>query len=187
VFRALGVGVPTLDSLFVDPLQEPVLFKVFNRNLHTWVLGLFNSRHVDGTSEVSGNLCPDDVHGIAGDTFAVYCHRSDELAVMDRREQRSLTLGELQAEVATLARLDRGVAALGLKNMLNGGAAVQAAEWRDDRFYARISHAGQFLAASERRPLEVYVNGASVPFEYARGRLELTLSNPGCHDVELRF
>lgn len=185
--RAQDVGVPTRDSLFVDPTTEPALFKVVNRNSLGWVLGAFNVRHVEGDNLLSGSLQASDVPGISGDDFAVYLQRSGQLLRVTREQAVPLQLGSLEAEVATLVPLDAGVAALGLADKLNSGAAVLSAGWDGGAYTVRLADGGNFLAYSAIQPTRVEVDGAASPHEWSAGRLALAVTGAGPHDVRLLF
>jgi raffinose synthase len=52
--RPQGVGRPTRDCLFRDPLAEPVLLKIFNTNLDAGVIGVFNARLPDDEDRAAG-------------------------------------------------------------------------------------------------------------------------------------
>jgi raffinose synthase len=185
--RALDVGVPTRDSLFVDPTTEAALFKVVNRNPCGWVLGVFNTRHVEGDNLLSGSLRVADVPGISGDDFAVYLQRSGQLLRVTRDQAVPLQLDSLEAEVATLVLLDGGVGALGLADKLNSGAAVLSAGWDGGVYVIQLADGGNFLAYSAIQPSRVEVDGSLSPYAWSAGRLTLAVSGAGQREVRLCF
>lgn len=185
--RAQDVGVPTRDSLFVDPTTEPVLFKVVNRNAAGWVIGIFNTRHVEGDNRLSGSLRASDVPGITGDDFAVYLQRSGQLLRVTRDQALPLQLDSLEAEVATLVPLDAGVAALGLADKLNSGAAVLQAGWDGGTYVVELADGGDFLAFSAVQPRQVEVDGAATAHAWSAGRLGVTVAGAGRRALRLLF
>jgi raffinose synthase len=185
--RAQDVGVPTRDSLFVDPTTEPVLFKVVNRNACGWVLGIFNTRHVEGDNLLRGSLQASDIPGVSGDDFAVHLQRSGQLLRVTRDQAVPLQLDSLEAEVATLVALDGGVAALGLADKLNGGAAVLGAGWDGGAYVVQLADTGDFLAYSAIQPSRVEVDGAVTAHVWSAGRLSLAVAGAGRREVRLFF
>ncbi len=187
VLRARGVGRPTRDSLFADPTSEPVLFKVWNENATTHVVGLFNARHVDGDNVVSGDVGPSDVPGLAGDDFALFLVRKDELSRCTREQKVAISLATLEAEIATIVRLDRGVAAVGLRDKLNGGGAVTRQGFEGATYVVELRDGGELVAFSAEPPLSVRAGGEPVPFRYSGGRLDADIRKGGPIRVELCF
>jgi raffinose synthase len=186
VLRAQGIAVPTRDCLFSDPIQEARLFKVVNRNRCNWVIGVFNAQS-PGASPLSGSLAAADVPGLPEGEFALYLKRQDKLQRVTRAQQTQLELAALSAEVATVARLDGGVAALGLCNKLNGGAAVLRAEWQSDDYVVEVCDGGQLLCFSEQRPVSVTSSLGVVSFDWLGGRLEVTLQANGRQQLRIAF
>lgn len=186
VLRAEGVAVPARDSLFSDPIREPRLFKLVNRNRHTWVMGLFNAQS-PGALPVSGGVSADDLPERPEGEFALYLKRKNALQRVARRELVTVELAALSAEIATLARLDRGVAALGLADKLNGGAAVQRVAWDGDDYLIDVCDGGQLLCYSERRPATVTRDAETLPFVWQSGRLDVTISAHGPQRIRLGF
>jgi raffinose synthase len=197
VLRASGGGGPprarrlgetrTRDSLFGDPLCDPVLFKVWNQNATTSVVGVFNLRSVDGNNVVSGSVGPSDVPGLDGDDFALFLFRENRLARLDRTATVSLSLDTLGSEIATIVRLERGVGALGLSDKLNGGGAVTEQGFHGTTYVVELRDGGRFVAFSAERPRAVLAGGAPTPFGYSDGRLDVEVPKGRPVRVELRF
>jgi raffinose synthase len=187
VLRARGVGRPTRDSLFADPTSEPVLFKVWNENATTRVVGVFNARDVEGDNVVSGSVGPSDVPGLDGNDFALFLVRKDQLSRCTREERLVISLDTLEAEIATITPLERGVGAIGLRDKLNGGGAVLQQGFEGATYVVELVDGGQFLAFTAERPRAVLADGEPVAFEYSSGRLDAELRKGGPILVELRF
>ena len=186
VLRAEGVAVPARDSLFTDPLREPRLFKLLNRNRCNWVIGLFNAQS-PGAPAISGSVTATDVPQLPEGEFALYLKRQDLLLRVTRAAPTPIELGALSAEVATIASLDRGVAALGLSDKLNGGAAVLRAEWQDNDYVVDVCDGGRLLCFSERRPAAVSSDAAPVTFDWQLPRLDVSLPANGRQQVRIGF
>ena len=186
VLRAQGIAVPARDCLFSDPVQEARLFKVVNRNLCNWVIGIFNAQS-PGEAPLSGSLAAADVPQLPDGEFAVYLKRQDRLSRVTRAEQTRLELSALSAEVATVARLERGLAVLGLSNKLNGGAAVLRAEWQGNELVVELCDGGQLLCFSEQRPASVTGGEGPLAFDWQLGRLDVTLPASGQQALRIAF
>ncbi len=187
VLRAREVGLPTRDCLFADPLADDVLFKVWNHNEHGSVVGIFNARYRDGDNAISGSISPADVPGVADGDFALYLHRAKKLVRVPKSERIPLTLGSLEAEVATIVALDRGVAAIGLREKLNSGGAVQGAGWQGTKYALTLRDGGEFVVLSENRPRSLTLDGKPAAFEYSAPELSVTVECQGACRVELEF
>ena len=125
VLRARGIGLPTRDCLFTNPLEEPVLFKVFNTNPGSGVVGVFNARYRETDNRIDGAVSPADVEGLAGEQFAVYLGRAQKLvSPISKATTVPLRLDTLEWEIATIVPVERGFAPIGLGDKLNAGGAV---------------------------------------------------------------
>jgi raffinose synthase len=178
ILRASGVGRMTRDCLFHDPTREDVLLKVFNFNLDSGVIGVFNARAGETAATLNGTVRPSDVDGLAGEQFAVYAHSFQELRLLGRDEPWQITLAPLNFEIFTIVPLAGGVAPIGLMDMFNSAGAVLAKGWDPFGGYTiSLRGGGRFLAWCERKPVAVETDGASVPFAYdpVRHGLEVVL------------
>jgi raffinose synthase len=186
VLRAEGVAVPARDSLFCDPVREPCLFKLVNRNRCTWVVGMFNAQST-GAAMLSGSVAAADVPELPEGEFALYLKRKNTLHRVTRSELLTVELSPLSAEVVTIALVDQGVAALGLADKLNGGAAVLSATWQGDDYVIDVCDGGRLLCFSAQRPTLLSSSGQTLPFDWQRGRLDVTLTTNGPQQVRLVF
>jgi hypothetical protein len=162
------------------------LFKVVNRNRHTWVVGLFNAQS-PGAAAVSGSVSAVDVPALPEGEFALYLQRRDALRRVSRTESVAVELSPLSAEIATIALLDQGVAVLGLADKLNGGAAVQNAAWTGDDYTIDICDGGRLLCFSERRPTVVSDESGALTFAWQAGRLDVAVTAKGPQRIRLGF
>jgi hypothetical protein len=83
VLRADGPGLPTLDTLCVDPTREPVPLEIWNRAGRVGIVGAFHALHEAGRAEpVAGQVRPPDVPGLEGERFACYAVRAGRLDLL---------------------------------------------------------------------------------------------------------
>lgn len=183
ILRADAPGRPTRDCLFHDCTREDVLLKIFNTYGQTGIVGAFNAQSAAETS-VSGTVCPSDVDGICGETFAVYAQTTGELRLMTRQDCWNITLPPLGFELFTIVPVMDGFAAIGHPEMyLSAGTISQRST--DDEIGLKTG--GKFLAWRQQSPSTVEAAGTSVEFTYdlATGRLEVDV--PGGSPTILKF
>lgn len=188
VLRCPGPARPTRDCLFHDPTTENVLLKLFNVNANGLsVVGVFNARHAAEGEEaivLSGAVRPSDVEGLAGERFAVFAHRANELRVLNRDEMWELTLPQLGCEVFTIAPINDDFAPLGLADYLNGGAALLAHKSLADGNGHEVSlrAGGHFVAWCEQPPTQITANDEPVPFTFDAATHRLDVNVPQMND-----
>jgi raffinose synthase len=165
VLRADGPGLPTLDTLCVDPTREPVPLKIWNRSGRAGIVGAFHALYAAGRAEpVAGQVRPSDVPGLEGERFACYAVRAGRLDLLGPADAVSFSLDEAQFELFWLAPIERGFAALGLADKLNGPQAVVGLDWHPDGPCSlRVRDGGVFLAYAQRPPSRVMEGGAASP------------------------
>jgi raffinose synthase len=188
VLRARSPGLPTRDCLFEDVLEAPVLLKIWNENEGSGVVGAFHARSRGSPDPIIGAVSPADVPTLSGDDFALYFHAAKRLVRSSRTESHPLTLDTLGAEVVTIVPVDHGVAAVGLVDKLNGGAAVRERGWVGATYRVSLRDGGRFMALSERAPRRVLVDGRETKHaRFEAAALELELERGGARVVELVF
>lgn len=172
ILRPRHPGLPTRDCLFDDATQEPILLKIFNHNIGAGLLGVFHARWQEGRNEpITGHFSPGDVEGLAGDSFAVFAHHSQEVRLLARHDRASLTLPQLGFELFTIVPIAQSraaaIAPIGLIDYFNSGGAVLAQEWLTDWIYrVRLRGDGGCWLYCHPRPTRILVNGTAMHFEY---------------------
>lgn len=172
ILRARLPGRPTRDCLFVDPTRDgKSLLKIWNMNIYTGVLGVFNCQgaawsnlhkknvfHDTTPNAISGSIHADDVHLLAeaaesdwNGECAVYSH-SGELVRLPKNAALPVKLKVMEHEVYTISpikNLAAGVsfAPIGLIDMFNAGGAVSALvyEMQEESMDAKFSEDPQTL------------------------------------------
>lgn len=186
--RASLPGRPAADCLFVDPIREPVAYKIQNRNGACGLVGLF---HLHPTRRaLVATVRATDVAELAGVSFAAYAHQADVLWTGRRTAPRRFTLRPGRCELVSYAPILRGFAALGLRDKLNSAGAVSALAWESNRqVIVSLRDGGEFLAWSRRRPKTVTVGDHSTAFRYNEksGRLKVSLPGRGSIAVSISW
>jgi hypothetical protein len=130
-----GVDFPALpcdDSIFQDPYSRPVPLKVFSRVGETGIIGVFNLNR-DGKKERVSVGAGDA--GLRGE----YILYAVERKIFGRRLE--FELGELEGEIVVVSPLKRGIAVIGVEELLVPPAGIRG---------NRIVRTGALLVYSER-------------------------------------
>jgi hypothetical protein len=181
VLRCLDLGRPTPDCLYHDCTREAVLLKIFNRNAHGWVVGVFNARHEPDERKrraIPGGISPKEVPGLSGQDFVVHAHNSGLLTRTGRDGRLSLILNQLSFEVVTIVPVTRGFAAVGLADKYNASGAVAGLRWDGDAVEVELRDGGTFLAWSELRPERVLAGGKALAFTWDKATGALSAALP---------
>jgi raffinose synthase len=167
ILRAQLPGRPTRDCLFSDALREPVALKIFNRNLHTGVLGVFNCHGEENAPSVKAAVYPGDLPDIDGDDFAVYAHIGQSVRVLNRKDAWEVVLAPMAFEIFTVTAIQRGIAPLGMLEMFNSGGAILEAGFNRRGEYEFSTHTGGKVAVwCEQRPGKVFLDGRPCVYSY---------------------
>jgi hypothetical protein len=191
VLRADGPGLPTADTLCMDPTREPVALKIWNRSGRVGIIGVFHALYAEGQARaVSGVVGPRDVPGLEGERFACYAQRSGKLVELADTGTLVCSLAERQFEIYWLAPIEQGIALLGLADKLNGPAALRHLESStpEARRFS-LADGGELLAFCERPPRSVEAGGVELPFRYdaTTRALRVRLDASQAQDVTLRW
>jgi len=193
VLRARDPGRPTRDSLFIDPVAEPALLKVFNHNLDAGVIGAFHLHNLSDMPDpgsISGSIRPADVVGLEGDRFIIYQHYSGEIIALDRNQSWQFSLPSMSADVFTVVPINQGIAPIGLVDLFNSAGAVLEKERVTPNLYHLLGRGpGRFWIWLEEAPCRVLVNHAPGNFSYQpeSNILQLTLPAPGVHRISVEI
>lgn len=177
ILRPDQPALPASDSLFDDPRFSPRALKHFATASGAGLVAAYNVNY--SGVEVSGSYSPSDVHGIAGQSFAVFEHYSRELEIMQLHERRSFSLEKGGYKLWVAKPVTAGFAAIGLIDKLISPKAVVKEELSEGSAVITLYEGGEFLAYSVRRPRQVMVNEMEIPSElysYENESLKIDLS-----------
>lgn len=110
-------GLPTRDTLFRDPYNEPVLLKVASRVGDTYALALFNVNRegIEISEDVTLDILP---YKLEGERYAYYMVFSGRKGVIGREDRVAVSLRELETEIVVIAPVEEGKAVIGLKEYI---------------------------------------------------------------------
>ncbi|KAK7350666.1 hypothetical protein VNO77_09524 [Canavalia gladiata] len=218
VLRARYAGRPTRDCLFEDPVMgDKRLLKIWNLNILTGVLGVFNCqgagswplKSLEATPSritISGKVRPLDVEfleEVASENWngdcAVYAFNAGLLYKVSSRGKLKVSLETLQCEIYTVSPIwvfghDVQFAPIGLLDMYNSGGAVEALDCTMDVAQCTIKikgkGCGRFGAYSNVGPKRCVVDMKEEEFSYNTedGLLTFNLGGEGnSRDIEVVY
>ena len=190
VLRCDRPGLPTLDNLCVDPTRGEVLLKIWNRNGSAGIVGVFNAHwHPNGSiTSIAGGVTPSDVYDLPGARFACYAHNAGTLEVLERNEQKPVSLETREFELFTFVPIENGLAAIGLLDKFNSAGAIAALGWSNPKTcQLTLKDAGTLLCYCETAPSKVEQDGGALDFKYdaASGALRIELAGTPPRTVRL--
>ncbi len=170
---AQTIGRPTMDSLFCDPNQQ--LFKIFNHNVCSGVVGIFNMQH-EGSEPLSCTVDGRDIDGFPQGDYAVYLHNQRQMY----QNQAPVSLKPREYEVATIAKIENGIAPIGLAEKFNSGGTVESAGWQGELYSIVPKDDGTLLLYCEKTPKSVLIgetetNGAASNASFEKNGNLLTI------------
>ena len=148
---AQDVAMPTLDCLFHDPCADRSLYKIFNRNAHNSVVGVFSYGGPLQTVTVS----PRDVVGNTDGMYALYSHKTGKTMVLPYDGEMEVSLEGMQWDIITISKIERGFAIIGLTEKLNCGAAVQELQVEEDYLQLQMADRGHLLVYTQKNGFQV--------------------------------
>jgi len=187
VLRCPQPALPAEDCIFEDCRHEKKLLKIYNTNGRIGILGIFNC-NVEN-ERINGTYSGTDIHGIDGETFAVYSFVTKKLTTADRNSYMDITLDDGKYDIMTFSPIENGVAALGLIDKYNSSAAVEESEWKDGSFCARIKDGGKIAFYCEHEPVSVFCCGEKSEYSYDShsGLLCINSDKTGVVHVKINF
>lgn len=146
LLRCSAVAMPTMDCLFTDPTAQKSLYKIFNRNAYSCVVGVF----AFGGEMQSVHVSPSDVPGNTVGSYAVYSHNTGKAAVLSCDEAMEVSLEGMQWDILTISKIENGFAVIGLTEKLNSGGAVRKVEFDRACLRLQVADKGPLLIYTER-------------------------------------
>jgi len=185
IIRSDDPLLPARDCLF--QVQDPRPFKAFSRAGGAGLLGIWNCADADS---VEGSFSPSDVHGLRGDSFAVFERLSGTMRYAGRDEVIPISLGRLGCRLYYIIPLADRMGAVGLIDKYNAPATLLHCAVRGGMISALLYEGGKFAAVGPQAPLAVNVNGRDVPFTYSNGLIIARIPSgkeAGKTRVQIRF
>jgi raffinose synthase len=171
---------PTEDCLFLDPTQEKVPLKLWNKAQSS---GVVAALHIGKYSDaVQGTVGPSDVPGLQGDHFVLYEHFSGELKSLRGDEQISFELQPGQCALYMIIPVVGAVTPIGLTDKYIATDAVRDMKWEGDTVFLQLKEGGMFRFVSESSSISVIAGSKNLPVTAISERLyEVDVPQEGNH------
>ncbi|MEI6916507.1 MAG: Sip1-related alpha-galactosidase, partial [Armatimonadota bacterium] len=141
-------AMPTRDTLFVNPYEDKKPVKAFNTVGDAGMVLAVNALNVEDS--VQGDVKPSDVEGLKGDLFAVREYFTGQTRLLGRNDSWPLELGVYEPLLFTFARVDNGLAVIGLANKYVSHAAVQKITMLNNSAVISLAEGGDLLLYLEK-------------------------------------
>lgn len=185
IIRADQPAMLTEDCLF--QLQDHQPIKAFSFAGNAGLMAVFNAADAD---QVEGTISPSEIHGLKGESFAVYEFYSNELIVLKKNEVKKITLNRMGNKYYNFVPIEKGVALIGLVNKYNAPKTILSSKVRKRKIEVHLmngevtsllkseangemsvnSMGGIFKAILPSKPVSVTINNTPVKdFTYENG------------------
>ncbi len=171
---------PTADSLFIDSENRNEIFKIFNYNKYTGVIGAFN---LTSDEDLSKTISPCDVDGFDDGEYAVYDSKNDVMVKMESNDIVNCNLKPIDFNIYTVTKITNMTAPIGLVNKYNCGGTILSYERFENNLSLTVGDGGQLLIYSEKKPEKVIVNGKAHDYDYSSSSLKINLENKQINKV----
>ena len=162
VIRCEEVGMPTLDSLFENPVDTTHVLKLFNRYRDSYVIAAFNINKEDQACEGSVSLA--DLPGLDGGTRILYSYRERKAVRLEAGKDYSFRLEPNDGELFLLLP-DKEFTVLGILEKYIGAGCVETVREGKEKTTVILSEGGTFGFLSGRKPTAVMYDGVKAETE----------------------
>lgn len=159
VIRCSGVGMPTADCLFENPLESSKPFKLFNRYGDGFVVAAFNLG--SETEEKCGVIRLSDMPHMTGKTWLLWEHGTRQASVLEDDGFYEVKLEPGSAALFLLLPYD-GFAPVGILEKYIAPGCIRCLYKEPHRALVAVDTAGTFGFASDREPAEILCDGRAV-------------------------
>src|SRR5690606_28995370 len=146
-------GLPMIDCLFTDPVQERKPLKVWNLCNGAGVIAAFHICEAKET--ICDYIKPSDIPGLSGDQFLAYDSLQKTARILGRDDSIYVELGENDVSLFAMVPLEPLFTPVGLMDKLVPTDAVLGL-WRKERGAAvSLREGGRFGFWCESKPVKV--------------------------------
>ncbi|MDR6882597.1 Sip1-related alpha-galactosidase [Bacillus sp. 3255] len=160
---------PTADCLFLDPMQEKVPLKLWNKAQGSGVVAAFHIGKF--TDAVTGTVGPSDVPGLSGDSFVLYEHFSGRMHKLRAGERMTFELQPGQCALYVIVPARGAVTPIGLTEKYIATDAVQHVKDEGNTVSLQLKEGGKFRFAAVSGSADVSVNGKALAVKAVGGGL----------------
>lgn len=157
LLRCEGVGMPTTDCLFTDPVSTTAPLKLFNTYGDCVLMAVFNINRDD--LPCSGEIRPSDVPALSEDAYWVVNWRTRETAVLTSSQPLPFTVQPNDAELFLLLPKTGDFTAVGLLDKYLSVAAIDRQMGDAHHRFVFLKQGGVFGFFADHAPKHVFVQG----------------------------
>ena len=183
VNRCDGVGVPTLDCLFADPLKREGLFKIFNTYGDSCAVAVFNIAAEE--HPITDFLTPEAIPGLVGKSWLVYRYFGSRVEPLEKGI--SITLGPNEAEHLLLLPRQPGGQFLGDPEKYICSCTVLRQIADNEKLTGTLLASPRICFRTEKKPARVLLNGQETAFVQRDGCYEISCREAGQVEVTVYF
>ena len=177
-------GQPSEDCLFTDPRKMTAL-KIVNKAGDAGVLCLVQAGKKPAVSKAA--FRPSDIHGLAGEDFAVWNFHLKLGCRMARTDAWEVPLQKRGVSLFIAQPIRDGFAAIGITDKLIAPKTVASCKVGAKDATVGLKTGGRFAAFSKRLPVAVLSNGRNLPYEYKEGWLIVTVPDEKAVEIRIVF
>lgn len=163
VTRCEGIGVPTQDSLFVNPVDMVTPLKIFNRYGASYIITALNINAKD--EPCSGEIHIGDIPGLQGKDWYVYDYRGRSVSVLTQQSPVSFLLEANDANLFVLVKKEGIISPLGLVDKYISTAGISQCHIEPEKAFIQLKQGGTFGFAAHRPCAGVFCGGREVKAE----------------------
>ena len=165
-----NTAIPAIDSMFSNPFEEDMLFKIFNYNELSGVVALFNMKE---GSVISGAVSAQDICGFGEGRYAAYSYKTGRSYLLDYHEDIKTELKFGEFDIITFAKIENGMAVIGLTDFYNCGGTVGYEGG------VIVKDGGTLLAYTQKKPEKILLDDEECNFEYSEGFIKAEIKHRG--------
>lgn len=186
VNRCEGIGVPTVDCLFMNPVDTTAPLKIFNHYGESYVIAAMN---INGENKAcQGELHLGDIPALEGSDWYVYDYRQESVSLLTGQSAVPFSLEANDANLFVLVKKEAAITPLGLVDKYVSTAGIEERIPCKRGELILLKQGGCFGFVSEKPVEEVLCNGEIIEPEMRENGLCL-LQVPGMEKpmVEIRY
>ena len=161
--RIIRADLPAMlseDCLF--QLQDNKPIKAFSFAGNAGLMAVFNAADAD---QVEGTISASDINELKGESFAVYEFYSQELSVMQKNEEKKITLNRMGNKYYNFVPIENGVALIGLVNKYNAPKTIISSKIEKDKIEVHLMNAKVTGVLRDADNGEMSVRTMDAPFK----------------------
>lgn len=161
-------GLPTEDCLMVDPIENNIPLKVWNRIGDVGIVAAFN---ISNAELVEGTVSPQDVRDLDEGNYLVFDSLEHEYQVITSEETIDVQLQKNDTSLFVFIPNNDTLTPIGLMNKLIPTDSILEQEVTNEQTTIQLREGGKFAFVTEKNIEKVLVNEETVQVEHLHDNL----------------